>query len=137
MLFIVTAAINLALYKKYKDAIDYFNQDSQLTVGHFKSIEEKLGSVQSIVQGLSGQAKAIDDRIQSVDNQVKGMDDRIKAAEENLNRVDQIDKAVKDLDSAVNAQKDINKELSSKIDIINSDLLALRADAASSKRKAR
>lgn len=99
-LFIASIVVNLTLLKKYKDIIDYFNQDSQLTMERVGNVEDRVNSVKAALDALAPRFKILED----------GM----KVLEGSIN-------------SNAAKQNEIKKELLSQIQIINNDLLAVKA----------
>ena len=100
VLFILSITLNLILFKKYKDIIDYFNQDSQLTVERFGNIEDRLNSLKLAVDEIVPKVKSFTEDISVIDGKIN---------------------------SSIAEQNKIKKDLLAQIQVLNDDLLKIRA----------
>jgi len=100
ILFLAGLIVNIVLLKKYKDLVDYFNQDSQLTTDRLTNIEYKLNSLKTNIDDIVPRLKAAEDNSKVLEGSL------------NLN---------------ISKQNEIKRELLSQIQVINDDLLAVRA----------
>jgi len=100
VLFILSITLNLILFKKYKDIIDYFNQDSQLTVERFGNIEDRLNSLKLAVDEIVPKVKSFTEDMSVIDGKIN---------------------------SSIAEQNKIKKDLLAQIQVLNDDLLKIRA----------
>jgi len=100
VLFILSITLNLILFKKYKDIIDYFNQDSQLTVERFGNIEDRLNSLKIAMDEIVPKVKSFTEDISVIDGKIN---------------------------SSIAEQNKIKKDLLAQIQVLNDDLLKIRA----------
>lgn len=100
VLFILSITLNLILFKKYKDIIDYFNQDSQLTVERFGNIEDRLNSLKIAMDEIVPKVKSFTEDMSVIDGKIN---------------------------SSIAEQNKIKKDLLAQIQVLNDDLLKIRA----------
>ena len=100
VLFVLSITLNLILFKKYKDIIDYFNQDSQLTVERFGNIEDRLNSLKIAVDEIVPKVKSFTEEMSVIDGKIN---------------------------SSIADQNKIKKDMFAQIQILNDDILKIRA----------
>lgn len=104
ILILMNTVAYLILYKKYNDIVDYFNQDSQLITERLEGLDAKVSAIKSHLDEIAGRVGSMSENNQAA------VDDKINASQDRIST----------------AMSEVRRELSSKVDVLNNELAALK-----------